>query len=181
MILNGRSNQFVFKFPKGFLDKELQDKYSFYLKRTPSVFENIEDYLNHTVASVTFPSMSSEETEQILDKRPQFWRQSFDLERIITKEFTVNFKTVDGFLNYWILFEQFQRYLFEQSKRDYFPDMKLQFLDREGYQMCEVEFEQTLMKGIDSLEMSYGANGFDFRTFGVTFKYNLFKINVKID
>lgn len=181
MILNAKNNQFVFRFPKGFLDEEIQQKYSFYLKRLPTPFENIEDYLNHTIQSVTFPSVTADEVEQTLDKTPQFWRQSFDLERIISKEFTVNFKTADGYLNYWVLFEQFQRYLKMESKRDYFPDMDIRFLDREGYELVSVVFRQPLMKGMDSLEMSYGSSAFEFRTFGATFKYNQFEIKVDLD
>lgn len=181
MILNAKNNQFVFKLPKGFLYPELQEKYSFYLKRLPSPFESVEDYLNHTIQSVTFPQVSADEVEQTLDKRPQYWRQSFDLERVILKEFTVNFKTADGYLNYWVLFEQFQRYLHEQNTKDYFPDMNLIFLDRDGYQLVTVSLRQPLMKAMDSLEMSYASSAFEFRTFGVTFKYNLFEIAVKLD
>jgi hypothetical protein len=181
MILNAKNNQFVFTLPKGFLDKELEEKYSYYLKRLPTPFENIEDYLNHTIQSVTFPSVTAEEVEQTLDKRPVYWRQSFDLERIISKEFTVNFKTADGYLNYWVLFEQFQRYLNEQNTKDYFPDMNLRFLDRQGYQLVNVVFRMPLMKGIDQVEMSYASTAFEFRTFGVTFKYNIFEIDVQLD
>jgi hypothetical protein len=181
MILNSKNNQFVFKLPKGFLDKELQEKYSFYLKRLPTPFSSIEDYINHSIQSVTFPQVNADILEQTLDKRPQFWRQSFDLERVISKEFTVNFKTADGFLNYWIMFEQLQRYLNEQNMRDYFPDMELIFLDRDGYQLVTVTFRQPLMKGLDTLEMTYASVGSEFKTFGVTFHYNLFEINVKLD
>lgn len=105
MILNARNNQFVFRLPKGFLSQQLEEKYSFYLKRLPTPFGSMLDYLNHTIQSVTFPQVSADEVEQTLDKRPQYWRQSWDLERVITKEFTVTFKTADGFLNYWVLFE----------------------------------------------------------------------------
>jgi len=181
MILNAKSNQFIAKLPKGFLYPELNEKYSFYLKRLPTPFENIEDYLNHTISSVTFPQVNADEAQQILDKRPQFWRQSFELERIIVKEFTINFKTADGYLNYWVLFEQFQLYLEEPNRKDYFPDMDLIFLDRDGYQLVTVTFTQPLMKAMDSLEMNYGSNAFEFRTFGVTFKYNWFNIAVKLD
>lgn len=181
MILNAKSNQFVFRLPKGFLNSELQDKYNFYLKRFPTPFSSVEDYLNHTIQSVTFPSIQANEIEQMLDKRPQKWRESFDLERIIPREFTVNFKTTDGYLNYWILFEQFKLYLHEQNMRDYFPDMQVILLDRDGYQLVTISFRQPLMKAIDSIEMSYALNNFEFKTFSVTFAYNLFELDVKLD
>jgi hypothetical protein len=181
MILNARNNQFVFRLPKGFLYQQLEDKYSFYLKRLPTPFSSMLDYLNHTIQSVTFPQVSADEVEQTLDKRPQYWRQSFDLERVITKEFTVTFKTADGFLNYWVLFEQLKLFLYEGNMEDYFPDMQLIMLDRDGYQLATISFRQPLMKSMDALEMSYGQNAFDFKTFSVTFKYNLFEIDVNLD
>ena len=181
MILNATNNQFAFRLPIDFLEPELEEKYSFYLKRLPTPFEKMSDYLNHTIQSITFPEVRVDAVEQTLDKVPQFWRQSYDLERAISKEFTVNFKLADGYLNYWVLFEQLHSFLQLENKRDYFPTMDIRFLDREGIQMVNVSFIQPLMLGMDSLDMSYSSNAFDFRTFGVNFKYNNFKIDVQFD
>lgn len=181
MILNAKSNQFVCTLPKGFLYPELEEKYSFYLKRLPTPFDSMEAYLNHTIQSVTFPAIASTEVEQMLDKRPQYWRESWELERVSIKEFTINFKTADGYLNYWVLLEQFERYLRESNRKDYLPDMNIEFLDRDGYQLVTINFTQPIMKGIDQIDLSYASNAFEFRTFGITFKYNWFNISVKLD
>ncbi len=192
MILNAKNNQFVFRFPKGFIYPEIEEKYNYYLKRLPTPFENITDYVNHTIQSVTFPSVASEEIEQWvgrktgvdgknITKNPQYWRQSLDLDRVVPKEFTVNLKTADGYLNYWVLFETYRYYLTVPNTEDYFPDLNLMYLDRDGYQMLTVDFRQPLMKGISEVEMNYSATAMEFRTFAVNFKYNTFDINVKLD
>lgn len=181
MILNARNNQFVFKFPVGFLYPEVKRKYDSYLRRMHTPFSDMESYLNHTIQSVSFPAISSNESEQILDKFPHFSREALDLERIISKEFTVNLKTTDGYLNYWVMFEQYLSYLQVSNTKDHFPDMNLIFLDRFGYQLVTVSFIKPLMKRLDSIEMSYGSNAFDFKTFGVDFKYNNFEIKVMSD
>jgi hypothetical protein len=192
MILNAKNNQFVFRFPKGFIYPEIEEKYNYYLKRLPTPFENITDYVNHTIQSVTFPSVASDEIEQWVGrktgvdgknvtKNPQYWRQSLDLERVVPKEFTVNLKTADGYLNYWVLFETYRYYLTIPNTEDYFPDLNLMYLDRDGYQMLTVDFRQPLMKGISEVEMNYSATAMEFRTFAVNFKYNTFDINVKLD
>lgn len=192
MILNSKNNQFVFRFPKGFIKPEIEEKYNFYLKRLPTPFENILDYVNHTVQSVSFPSVASEEVEQWVGrktsvdgknvtKNPQYWRQSLDIGRIISKEFTVTLKAADAYLNYWVLFEVYKDFLDIPNMQDYFPDMNLMYLDREGYQMLTVDFRQPLMKGISEVEMNYSATAMEFRTFSVNFKYNTFDINVNID
>jgi hypothetical protein len=192
VILNAKNNQFVFRFPKGFIYPEIEEKYNYYLKRLPTPFENITDYVNHTIQSVTFPSVASEEIEQWvgrktgvdgknITKNPQYWRQSLDLDRVVPKEFTVNLKTADGYLNYWVLFETYRYYLTVPNTEDYFPDLNLMYLDRDGYQMLTVDFRQPLMKGISEVEMNYSATAMEFRTFAVNFKYNTFDINVKLD
>jgi len=192
VILNAKNNQFVFRFPKGFIYPEIEEKYNYYLKRLPTPFENITDYVNHTIQSVTFPSVASDEIEQWvgrktgvdgknITKNPQYWRQSLDLERVVPKEFTVNLKTADGYLNYWVLFETYRYYLTVPNTEDYFPDLNLMYLDRDGYQMLTVDFRQPLMKGISEVEMNYSATAMEFRTFAVNFKYNTFDINVKLD
>jgi hypothetical protein len=192
VILNSKNNQFVFRFPKGFIYPEIEEKYNYYLKRLPTPFENITDYVNHTIQSVTFPSVASDEIEQWvgrktgvdgknITKNPQYWRQSLDLDRVVPKEFTVNLKTADGYLNYWVLFETYRYYLTVPNTEDYFPDLNLMYLDRDGYQMLTVDFRQPLMKGISEVEMNYSATAMEFRTFAVNFKYNTFDINIKLD
>ena len=192
MILNSRNNQFVFRFPKGFIFPEVEAKYNSYIKRLPTPFDNVTDYINHTIQSVTFPSVASDEVQQwvgrridvdgkTITKNPQSWRQSMDLERVITKEFTINLKAADGYLNYWALFENYLQYLSIPNMEDYLPNFDLMYLDREGYQLITFGFEQPIMKSISEIEMNYSASAMEFRTFSVGFKYNVFDINIKQD
>ena len=182
----------MFRFPKGFINEEIEKKYNFYLKRLPTPFENILDYLNHTIQSITFPSVGSDEIEQFvgrktsadgknITKNPQYWRQSLDMSRILPKEFTVNLKAADAYLNYWVLFEVYKDYLEVTNMEDYFPDMNIMYLDREGYQLLTVDMKQPIMKGISEVDMNYSATAMEFRTFSATFKYNTFDIKVKLD
>jgi hypothetical protein len=64
---------------------------------------------------------------------------------------------------------------------DYFPDMNIMYLDRDGYQVLTVDFKQPIMKGISEVEMNYSSTAIEFRTFTVNFKYNTFNIAVKLD
>ena len=192
MILDSKNNQFVFRFPKGFIYKDIEDKYNFYLKRLPTPFENILDYVNHTIQAVSFPSVNADQVEQWVGrktyaddtrvtKNPQIWRQTVDLDRIVPKEFTVSMKTADAYLNYWVLYENFRRYLTITNDEEYLPDMNLMYLDREGYQILTVDFKQPLFTGISEVEMNYSSTAMEFNTFNLNFKYNWFDINVKLD
>jgi hypothetical protein len=116
-----------------------------------------------------------------LTKNPQYWRQSLDLERVVPKEFTVNLKASDGYLNYWVLYENYRAFLTVTNMEDYFPTMNIDYLDREGYQILTIDFKQPLMQSISDVEMNYSSTAMEFRTFGVGFKYNTFDIQVKLD
>lgn len=194
MILNSKNNQFVFRFPKGFIPADIEEKYNFYIKRLSFPFETILDYVNNTIQSISFPSVSSDIVEQMVGRRtsvgiddvmvtknPQIWRQSLDLERVIPKNFTVGLKTADGYLNYWVLFETFRNYLFIPNKDDYLPDMNLMYLDREGCEILTMDFKQPIFKGISEVEMNYSMTAMEFRLFNVEFDYNWFDINIRPD
>lgn len=193
MLLNSKNNQFVFRFPKGFIYSEIEKKYNYYINRLPTPFENMTDYVNHTIQSVTFPAVGSDEVEQWvglktdlpggqhLTKKTVAWRQSLDMNRIIPKEFSVNFKATDAYLNYWVMFELFQKYLEVTNKEDFLPNLDLMYLDRDGHQILRIKLFDVLMKGISEVEMSYSATAMEFRTFSCTFKYNYFEIDVDLD
>lgn len=194
MILNSKTNQFVFRFPKNFIPEDVEKKYNFYLKKLPTPFENILDYVNHTIQSVTFPSVTADVVEQVqgrrtfsepggamLTKNPQIWRQTVDLEKAIDKSFTVQMKAADGYLNYWVLFETFRRDIQITNEEEYIPDMNMIYLDYAGYQLLTVDFKQPLFVGLSEIEMNYANVTLDFRTISATFRYNTFDINVKTD
>lgn len=172
-------------------------KYNTYLKRLPTPFSDITDYVNHTIQSVSFPAVTSDEVEQwvgrktqvddsngqrrTVTKNPHYWRQSLDLERVIPKEFSVDFKVADGYLNYWVLYETYRTFLTIPDVQDHMPDMNIMFLDREGYQLLTVTYMQPIIKGISEVEMNYSSTTMEFRTFTMNFKYNDFDIAIKTD
>jgi hypothetical protein len=116
-----------------------------------------------------------------IGKNPQYWRQSLDLDRVIPKEFTVSMKAADGYINYWALFENYRHYLTITDTTDYVPDMNIIYLDRDGYELITIGFKEPLIKSISDVEMNYSQTAMEFRVFSMTFKYNRFDINVKLD
>lgn len=196
MILNAKSNQFRFLFPKGFIDSSIEAKYTKFLKKIPGPFESMNDYVNHTIQSISFPGVTAESLEQIngrevfsqedardgfLTKNPRNIKNSFDLSRNIDKSFTVTLKASDGYLNYWILFENLQKFLQVYNNQQYMPDFQIQYLDFMGYQFSTINYRQILFLGISDLEMSYASINMDFKTFTLNFKYSNFDIQVLSD
>jgi hypothetical protein len=196
MILNAKSNQFRFLFPKGFIYPEIEEKYSRFLKKIPGPFESMNDYVNHTIQGISFPSVQADTNEQIngrevysdidsnenfLTKNPRSVKGSFDMSRVLDKNFTVTLKASDGFLNYWILFENLQKFLQVYNPDQCVPDFQIQYLDYMGYQFSTINYRNVLFTGISEMELTYSSVAMDFRTFTVNFKYSNFDIQVLED
>lgn len=193
MILNSKSNQFKILLPIGFIPDSIEQKYSRFLKRMPTPFPSIRDYVNHSIQSITFPSVSAEVIEQangrssysepgddgemdFLTKNPRYIKGSLDMSRLLDKSFNVTFKLSDGCLNYWILFEVFQEFLQTYNTEQYKPNFLIHYLDSFGYQINTIEYDKILITGISEVEMNYSALTYEFRTFNMTFKYSNFYI-----
>ena len=113
MILNARQNGFIFNFPKGFVVDSVVNKYEKYVKRMPIPYDTVNDFINSTIQQVNFPTLRTIDTaEQI---RPGGFKQTYKsattLQNLIQRDFTVTFKLGEGFINYWILYENIIKFL----------------------------------------------------------------------
>ena len=181
MILNARQNGFIFNFPKGFIYQEVVDKYKGYIKRMPIPYDTINDFINATIQSINFPTLRTIDTvEQV---RPSGFKQTYKsattLQNLIQRDFTVTFKMGEGFINYWVIYENIIRFLDFQNPDQYFEDFKLMLLDNEGVIMASVLLEQPLVTSISELQLNYASTTPSFSTFNVGFRCNY--VNVKLE
>ena len=104
MLLNPKSSSFYFVFPKGFFPAKVVDKYLPYLKKQPIPFDTVSAYMNSTIRSVGFPSMTIDSVEQVrpLGKKINY-KSGTPVQELFSKDFAIQFKLVDGFINYFIM------------------------------------------------------------------------------
>jgi hypothetical protein len=181
MLLNARQNGFWFQFPKGFFYPEVEDKYAPYIKRMPIPYDTIRDFMNSTIQSVTFPTLRTvDNVEQI---RPGGFKQSYKsataIQNLIQREFNVTFKLGEGFINYWVMYENLIKFLDFQNKQEYFPDLTLRLLDNEGIIMASVEFQQVIVTSLGEVQLNYSSTTPQFSAFTVGFRCNY--VNVKLE
>ncbi len=177
MILNSKYNNFVIKFLPDFVPKEIREKYLKFIKRFPIPFDNVLDYLNFTIQTVSWPSLATETVEQN-GKTVLPFKGGKDLFAYFNKEMNVTFKTTEGFLNYFILLEMLINYwsLGNTNDSTYVPDIYLTLLDHSGYHMFTYAFRDVVWTGISELELSYATNVPEYKTFDCSFKYKVFEI-----
>lgn len=182
MILNARQNGFIFKLPKGFLYEDVVKKYEGYIKRMPIVYDTLHDFINATIQSINFPTLRSiDSVEQI---RPFGFKQSYKsstfLQNLIQREFTVTFKLAEGFINYWIIYENIIKFLQFDNPERYFEDFRLLLLDNEGIVMTTVIFQQPIVTFLSEITLNYASTTPQFTTFNVGFKCNYVDIKLEI-
>jgi len=181
MILNAKDNNFRVEFPRGYFYKEVCDKYEPIIKRMPIPYDNLRDYMNSSIQSITFPSIEGPLVDQLILDDPVTWKGRGNVERWMSRDFTITFKLYEAYLNYWIMFEQL-RYFYDYHTKDIaLPGITLQFLDNDGYEIIAFLFKQTVFYGISSIELSYGSNVPNFKTFTCSFKYNYPEILHRLD
>jgi hypothetical protein len=181
MILNSRNSNFLLTFPKNFLYPKIQERYKTYLKRLPLPYDDVTDYLNAAIQSTSFPGADIGIVEQRLYEDPVKWKDGFSARVNFKKEFTVEFKSYEGYINYWMMFDLLMEYSDYDNKEPFLPSITLSFLDQTGFELIVYEFQQVIMTEISSLELNFTSNAADFQSFSCTFNYNYFKVKRRLD
>lgn len=172
MILGAKNNIFRLEFPVGYFFDSVCKKYEPYIKRLPIPYDNVRDFMNSSVQSVSFPAIEGPTVEQKVAEDPIIWKGYGNLEHWMGREFTVTFRLYEGYLNYWIMFDQLRTFYSYENRKALLPDLILQFMDNNGYEFIAFRFGQTLLTSISELELSFSSNMPEGSTFTCNFKYN---------
>lgn len=177
MILNAKNNNFRFELKKDFFFQPIVEKYEYIIKKLPSPYRTIRDYINAGVQEVTFPSTSLNKSVQQSLHNPEVpWKGPFNMEKNISKDITVTFKLYEGYVNYWIMFEQLN-YFYQYTTLDQaFSDMQLSFMDNSGFELFTFNFGRVIYFGISELSLSFSSNVPEFKTFTCNFTYTTFDL-----
>lgn len=183
MILNARSNQFMFSFPKAFVPDEVGTKYQRYIDKLPgNLISRPIDIINYSVQSVSFPNFNYDPVSQQFRDNLQWWRSSMPMKEIIQNDITVTMQLLDGYINYWLMLDIFLYMYGMDNPNAYGPHgTSLRLLDAEGNIMLTVEFTNMLYKEIGSLELSYSNNSPEFSTFDVQFTFDEMQTKIELD
>ena len=181
MILNSLNNQFVVRFPKGFFYSDIVDKWTPVVQRLKLPYETIEDFINACVQSVTFPAIELNPVQQGQSQFQIQYRPGKELEPLIEKNLTLTFKLSEGFISYWMLFEQIEMFQLYADSAPFWPPMYVSFLDHHGFELVAFSFEKIIPTTLTQFEISYAQTAAEFNTFSMVLRYNRWTINRRID
>ena len=181
MILNSLNNLYLIYFPPNFFYPEIEAKWAPIIKRLKLPYNTIEDFINSTIQSVDFPEISIESATQQQSQFDIKYRPGKELEPIFDKNLTVTFKLIEGFISYWIFFEQIELFLKYGEKQPFWPPMHVSFLDHHGFELLAFAFDKVIPNGLSKFNISYATTAADFNTFTLNLRYNRFQIKRNLE
>jgi hypothetical protein len=93
----------------------------------------------------------------------------------------VTFKLSEGFISYWILFEQIERFVEYGDSVPFWPPMYVSFLDHKGFELVAFSFEKIIPTSLSQFDISYAQTAAEFNTFTMGLRYNRYNIKRRID
>ena len=191
--LKGRQDGFRLLLPQEFICDEINDKYAKILQNQKSFFTKPIDFLNETIQSVQVLGFSDGTVNQpqpaighpLIDpnrvKQNKFLHTATDFTyrsevnplQLIDKTLNITFRHTLGFLNYFLLFENFW-YLYSRDKqyKDISFTFNIDIINQNGQVYSKIVLYDPIIHGIDMLDLNYTKPVADSQTFTVIFKYS---------
>jgi hypothetical protein len=180
MLLNPKQNSFFFQFPKGFFPEIIVEKYLPYLKKQPVPFDSLSQYVNSTIQTINFPGLQLDSVEQVrpLGKKVTY-KGSTPIQDLFTKDLNVQFRLVDGFINYFIMLDTILWYVNFAQEQIFIQNLPLRIMDSEGNIVVSATFEQAIISSFSELQFSYTSNAAQDANFSMGFNFNYLDIKLE--
>ena len=194
--LKGRQDGFRLLLPKEFLVPEVEEKYAGILKEKLGYFDSPIDFLNETIQKVNVlgfqdgtmtqdqPVKGSEPTmKQNRIKQNQFqyagsqfnYRSGVPPIQLTDKTFNITFRHTLGYLNYFMLFENFwYQFSRDMNYEDLPQRFTIDLFNEIGSIYSRVSLFYPMINSMDMLEFDYTQPVAQSQTFNIEFKYSNF-------
>ena len=194
--LKGRQDGFRLLLPKEFLVPEVEEKYAGILKDKIGYFDSPIDFLNETIQKVNVlgfqdgtmtqdqPVKGAEPTmkpNRIKQNQFQYAGSQFNYRsgvppiQLTDKTFNITFRHTLGYLNYFMLFENFWYQFSRDMNYDELPQkFTIDLFNEMGSIYSRVSLFYPMINSMDMLEFDYTQPVAQSQTFNIEFKYSNF-------
>lgn len=195
LSLKARQDAFRMILPKDFICKEIEEKYTTILKSKNSFYHKPIDFLNETIQGVqvfgfqnaTYEQVQSSSGRPLIDedriRQNEFqfptseysYRAADSPLNLIDKTLNVTFRHTLGYLNYFILFENFfYQYTRDRYYDELIPQINIDLYNEKGSIYSRIVLDSPLIQSMDMLDFNYTQPVAQSQTFTVVFKYSNF-------
>jgi hypothetical protein len=173
MRLSSQNSQFIFNLPSDFIPREIIQTYQPLLEKNWIQYENVLDYLNSTITSVDFPGISFTTPEQTLIRgKKRNYKPATNVQDILSqREITLNFRSVDADLNYWILFDIVTKHYLDVDNLFINP-LTIKAVDIHRDEIYAISFYEVISTTISNNAFDYSSQRVQKKEFTMTLKFN---------
>jgi len=149
-----------------------------FLEKYQMPYENIIDYLNSTIKSVSFPGLSITLPEQkiLRGKRIAYKPATPDQDIVASHEITVTFRDVDGHANYMLMYDIFQKHYLDTDHLFINP-LTITTLDMWRNSVYQIRFYQLVAMNLSECLFDYSVQKINAAEFTVTFNFNFIELD----
>lgn len=182
MRLSSQSSQFVFNLPQDFIPQEILNSYTPLLEKNWVQYENVLDYLNSTIKGVNLPGLSISMPQQILMRgKVRNFKPATNVQDIITnREVTIDFRSVDSDLNYWILFDiVIKHYL--NTDTNFLNQFSISVVDIHRDAIYTIHLREIIIKSLSDMKFNYSQQKINNKEFSMTINFNFYDIEFNLN
>jgi hypothetical protein len=177
MILNARQNSFLFLFPPTFFSKEIVADFHKYINSYIMPYQSIHEFMASTIQSIEISGLQMDPVAQTGFRGQQReYKNAKPIKELFTRKFTISFKIVDGYLNYFLFVKNALEYFDFDNPDQHLDPMILGVLTNEGHLVFSLEFKQPYIMDWSNASFAFNSITPTFNTFDVTFGYNIFDL-----
>jgi hypothetical protein len=177
MRLSSQASQFVFNLPSDFLPQEIVNTYKPILEKNWIQYENVIDYINSTIKSVSYPGINISMPEQNLwHGKKRAYKPATNVNDIVTsRDITVDFRSVDSDLNYWLCADIIYKHYLDVLNL-YINPFRLTAVDIHRDAIYEIRFYEIIAFSLGEMKFDYSQQKVNPKDFTMSFKFNFVQI-----
>ena len=182
MRLSSQGSQFVFNLPQDFVPQEILNSYTPLLEKNWIQYENVLDYLNSTIKSINLPGISFDTPQQMLIRgKVRKFKPSTNVQDILTThEATINFRSVDSDLNYWILFDIIIKH-YLNTDTNFLNPFSISVVDIHRDAIYTIHLKEIIIKSFSDLQFDYSQQKINSKEFTMTLHFNFYDIEFNLN
>lgn len=182
MRLSSQGSQFVFNLPQDFVPQEILNSYTPLLEKNWVQYENVLDYLNSTIKSINLPGISFDTPQQMLVRgKVRKFKPATNVQDILTThEATVNFRSVDSDLNYWILFDIIIKH-YLNTDTNFLKPFSISVVDIHRDAIYTIHLKEIIIKSFSDLQFDYSQQKINTKEFTMTLHFNFYDIEFNLN
>jgi hypothetical protein len=158
------------------------EQYRPVLEKNHVQYDSVIDYLNSTIKSVGVPGLSIDTPDQIRMRGKKInYKPATNVQDIlVTNELDIEFRSVDGDMNYFILWDVFIKHYLDTRHAEYIQPFVLTAVDIKRDAIYDIQFREIILKSLSEVRMEYNNQRYQEKTFNITLVFNWYDMDFKL-